>query len=385
MIRLIFLADFTESYAAKLVRGILKYTQDKEPWVICRMPPSYKQDNGIEAVVKWALRWGANAIIGQFNPDDNVDLFKKNGIVAIAQDYKSRFTQIPNITAEYNRMGYMAAELLAQKGFHNFAFYGYEDVIWSLEREEGFRGYLEEHGLTDHYSDYQRQPLDNLWFYESKPLEKWIHSLPKPVAMLACDDTRANKIIEVCHLIGIKVPEELAIIGVDNDELMCSLSFPSLTSISMAIEKGGYATAQLIEELVHNKEATTHDILVEPLGIVERQSTDIFATSNETIHKLLIYIHQHLSNPLSVEELVKQVPMSRRLLEKKFRQETGHSIYSYILDLRINRLSQLLISTNDPVSELTWQVGLTESKNLSRQFRKRKGMTPSEFRKTYKK
>lgn len=235
MIRLILLTDFTEAFAHNLLRGILEYSKEREPWVVCRMPPSYKQSHGIPGVLKWAKKWQADAIIAQFDDDDEVELFRENGIIALAQDFKSRFSVIPNITSEYKLTGQMAADFFLQKGFRNFAFYGYENVVWSEERCMGFRDRIIEKGFGDNFFEYQKQPLENLWYYESEPLASWIKSLPHPLALMACDDTQGNKIMEVCRVLGIKIPEEIAVLGVDNDEIICSLSDPPLSSVNLNI------------------------------------------------------------------------------------------------------------------------------------------------------
>lgn len=138
MIRLILLSDFTESFSYNLLKGVLMYANSHEPWVVCRMPLSYKQTYGIKGVLKWAKTWHADAIIGRFDNDDNVEIFRENGIIAIAQDYKARFSNIPNITGDYYKTGRMAAEFFLRKGYQNFAFYGYRDTVWSQERCEGF-------------------------------------------------------------------------------------------------------------------------------------------------------------------------------------------------------------------------------------------------------
>ena len=163
MIRLILLTDFTESFAYNLLKGVLAYSKSHEPWVVCRMPPSYKHTYGIEGVLKWAKAWQADAIIGQFDDKDNVDLFRENGIIAVAQDYKSRFSNIPNITGNYRKPGRMAAEFFLSKGFQNFAFYGYRNTVWSQERCDGFYECIAAQGFGNNFSSYQEQSLDDLW------------------------------------------------------------------------------------------------------------------------------------------------------------------------------------------------------------------------------
>lgn len=330
MIRLILLTDFTEAFAHNLLRGILEYSKGREPWVVCRMPPSYKQANGIPGVLEWAKKWEVDAIIAQFDDTDEVELFRQNGIIALAQDFKSRFSVIPNITSRYKQTGQMAADFFLQKGFRNFAFYGYKDVVWSEERCMGFRDRIVEKGFGDCFFEYQKQSLENLWYYESEPVANWIKSLPRPVALIACDDTQGNKIMELCRVLGIKIPEEVAVLGVDNDEIICGLSDPPLSSVNLNIVKGGYEAARLIERLLRDKDAISEDVVIQPVTIVNRLSTDIYATDNPVILTALKYIHQNLVNKISVEDIVRQVPLSRRLLEIRFKQVTGQPIYQYI-------------------------------------------------------
>jgi hypothetical protein len=384
MIRLILLTDFTEAFAHNLLRGILEYSKEREPWVVCRMPPSYKQSHGIPGVLKWAKKWQADAIIAQFDDDDEVELFRKNGIIALAQDFKSRFSVIPNITSEYKLTGQMAADFFLQKGSRNFAFYGYENVVWSEERCMGFRDRIIEKGFGDNFFEYQKQPLENLWYYESEPLASWIKSLPHPLALMACDDTQGNKIMEVCRVLGIKIPEEIAVLGVDNDEIICSLSDPPLSSVNLNIVKGGYEAAQLIERLMRDKEASCEDVVIHPTTITNRLSTDIYSTGDPYILVALKYIHQNLATKITVEDVVRQVPLSRRLLEIHFKQVTGSSIYQYIFNLRMERFSQLLLESSEPIADIAMSVGLSDYKNLARQFKLWKKYTPAEYRKIHR-
>lgn len=141
--RLLFITDFTEQFAYRFLRGILDYSKGTEHWVVCKMPPSFKRKLGMEGVVAWAKEWRADVVIAQFDPDDDVALFRKNGIVALAQDYISKFDTIPNITGDYALTGTMAAEYFLSKGYSNFGFFGYNGVCWSDQRCEAFRSRIE--------------------------------------------------------------------------------------------------------------------------------------------------------------------------------------------------------------------------------------------------
>ena len=380
MVRLLFITDFTESFAYALLKGIIQYSSQTEQWVVCRMPTAYKKRLGMKGVVNWAKNWGADVVIGQFEERDNVDLFQKNGIVALAQDYKKKFTTIPNITADYIQTGRMAADLYLHKGFRNFAFFGYKGVCWSEERCEGFRSRIEEAGLGDHFYLYDKQVIDNLWYYEAEELQNWLVSLPKPVAVMACDDNQGNALIEACNSAGVKIPSELSLIGVDNDEVICTLSEPTLSSIQVDIELGGYETARMASRMLKDPSFKGHDIVLQPKKIVHRVSTSAYATTDKEVLRALQYIRQNLYKKLSVSDVLEQVPLSRRLLEVRFKNVLGVSIYQYISQQRIGRFAELLIETNDSIQEIAYKLGEDEAKSICRRFKELKGCTPTEWR-----
>ncbi|AVM57365.1 transcriptional regulator [Bacteroides heparinolyticus] len=386
MIRLILLSDFTESFSYNLLKGVLAYSKSHEPWVVCRMPPSYKLTYGIEGVLKWAKTWQADAIIGRFDNEDNVELFRQHGIIAIAQDYKARFENIPNITGDYRKTGKMAAEFFLNKGFQHFAFYGYRDTVWSQERCEGFYECIAERGFGNNFHAYQEQSLDDLWFYEAPPLLSWLKSLPHPTALMACDDNQGNRITEICKVNNIKVPDKIAILGVDNDEIICNLSDPPLSSISHNIVRGGFEAAELIDRLLNDEENNRQDmqdVVIQPINIVNRLSTDFYSTTDMHIHTALKYIHQNIASDITVSDIVKQVPLSRRLLEIRFKQVTQQSIHKYIFNLRMERFAQLLLASDAPIADVAEQVGINNLKNLSRQFKILKKVSPNEYRKEH--
>jgi LacI family transcriptional regulator len=383
MPRIILLTDFSEDYANRLLKGIVRYSKEHGPWVLCKMPLSYREVHKIEGVLEWALKWKADGIIAQFYNSDNVGLFRRHGIAAIAQDFRLRFTEIPNITGTHFAAGRMGADHFIGKGFRSFGFYGFKRIVWSEERCEGFRSEIEKHGYGDNFSEYRNIGSDDLWYYESVSLREWLDGLPKPCAIMACDDSRAYHIVEVCNLHGIRVPEDVAVLGVDNDEVVCSLSDPPLSSIEQDVEAGGYAAAQLMERMINDPDGKFEDVVVNATRVVTRRSTDIYATEDNYISTALRYIHDNADRKLGVEDVVRQVPLARRLLETRFRRVTGTSVYSYIMGARIERLARRLLETDDPITDVALQMGFTDYKNISRQFRSLKGCTPSEYRENF--
>ena len=378
--RLLFITDFTEQFAYRFLRGILNYSQGTEHWVVCKMPPSYMRQLGIEGVVAWAKEWRADVVIAQFDPEDDVTLFRKNGIVALAQDYIAKFDTIPNITGDYKLTGTMAADYFLSKGFTNFGFFGYNGVCWSDERCDAFRSRIEKASPGCSFYMYDRQNIDNMWYYDQSILTDWLKGLPKPIAIMACDDNQGNILLQACELCGINVPFDVAILGVDNDEILCNMSNPSMSTINVDIERGGAAAAAMAERMVKDPSYMGEDIVLQPLSVVERLSSSLFATNDKEVLMALRYIHANLDSKISVSDILNCVPISRRLLETRFKNMTGMTIYNYISLKRINRFAQLLLSTNDSISEIAARLDECDTKSISRRFKELKGCTPSEYR-----
>ncbi len=390
MARIIFMTDFSEAYARGLLLGIAKYSQNVgRAWSICRLSLSIRDKYGIEAVVNYAKKMKMDAIIGQFNPDDDVESFTKNGIIAVAQESTVRFSGIANIVGDNYNEGVIAAKHLLNKGFTNFAYYGVKNVVWSDERRQGFSDTLKAAKRPVTLSELEITNTD-VWEYDYETVSQWLEHLPKPVAIFACDDNRANNITEVCRYIRInsanghrlRIPEDITLLGVDNDETICRLSIPNTSSIAIDVVGGGYGTARYIDQQLYLKpeERFAEDILVHPLKIVTRQSSDILVNDDPYVAKALRYISANLSNKIKVDDIVNEVPVSRRILEERFKKELGTSIYDYIIQMRIDRITELL-REGLSVSDAAYQMGFSDIKNLSRTFKKFKGISPFEYRK----
>ena len=380
MIKLLIISDFTESFPHKLLKGIVSYSRNTKPWDIMRMPPEYKKLFGLEGVIKLIKDNNGDAVIGQFDEDEDVSLFAKNGIVAIAQDYKKRFSNIPNITGDYYAQGKMAARFYLERGFKNFGFFGFKDVCWSDERYEGFRREIEAAGYGNNFYSYTLQDINKLWFYEKDQLDSWLHAIPKPIGIMACDDNQGSHLVAACNIKGIKIPSEVSVLGVDNDETLCSMVVSPLSSIQVDIEDGGYRAAQLIERRVMNPDLPLEDVVLHPVKIVGRLSTAAYATNDTQIQKAVQFIHQNYTKKISVKDVMGEVALSRRLLERRFKEVTGQTLYQHISDLRIKRFAELLVDSDEQVISIALSLGESDTKSISRRFKQVFGCSPSEYR-----
>lgn len=383
MLRLLLMTDFSESYANKLLEGIVRYSYQCTPCVVCKMPLSVPAAGGLGKVLEFALQWHADAIIGQFKNDDDVDMFRRNGIVAVAQDYRLRFSTISNITANYNEEGRKCARYMINLGAKNFAFYGLRGSVWSDERRDGFLQQIRDDVKNATISVKERTMVNDAWWYDIGEVRSWLMQLPKPVAILACDDNMAYHIIEACQQgsSGMRIPNDIMLLGVDNDESLCKLCSPTLSSFAQQVEQAGFNTAMMIDKRMQlpleQRFDVVEDVLVQPGAITIRKSTDVFLHDNPYIKKVCTYIQQHLTENIMIDDLVDQVPMSRRLLEQIFRAEIGVSIHQYILRMRVDRMKSLM-NDRKTAQEAAQELGL-DFKTISRSFKNITGETPVEY------
>lgn len=385
MIRLLIISDFTESFSHKLLAGIVDYSRRKEQWIVRRMPPSYKAQIGIQGLLRLSKEWDVDAILGQFEPTDDLSVLTDNGIVVVAQDFKQRFTSVPNVTGDYIRTGKMAARFFIDRGFKNFGFFGFNDVCWSDERCDGFRREVEAAGFGSSFYAYRMQEIDMVWYYQRNRLREWLQSIPKPIAIMACDDNQGENLIEACHSIGIKIPSEVSVMGVDNDETLCSMGSTTLSSIQVDIEEGGRQTAALLERLVTDPSAPVKDVVLQPMKIVNRMSTAAFATQDQQILRAILFIHRNVRKKISVADVTAEAALSRRLLERRFKDVTGKTLYEYITELKLKDFAEQLVETDEQVMTIALSMGENDTKSISRRFKQLYGCTPLQWRENQRK
>ena len=219
-----------------------------------------------------------------------------------------------------------------------------------------------------------------VWYYQRNRLREWLRVIPKPIAIMACDDNQGANLIEACHGIGIRIPSEVSVIGVDNDEALCSLGSTTLTSIQVDIEEGGRQAAALVERLVADPAAPVEDVVLKPVKIVQRMSTAAFATDDQQILKAILYIHKNALKKISVSDVMAEAALSRRLLERRFKSVTGKTLYEYITDQKLKYFAEQLQDTDEQVINIALSMGENDTKSISRRFKQLYGCTPVEWR-----
>lgn len=375
MIRVLLLIDCTNDFDRKLLRGIVRYSKENGPWLFYRLPSYYSSAMyGERSILKWAKEWKADAIIGQWN-NDAVNLLRELNIPIVLQNYHHRSTTYSNLTGDYKGTGQMAARFFAHRLFGHFAYFGVKGVVWSDERCEGYRREVERLGGSFHSFESDKQE-DEI----REEVSRWLRNLPKPVALFCCDDSHALFISETCKMENIGIPDEVALLGVDNDDLICNISDPSISSIELEVERGGYAIGKLLHQQIRKELEGPFNVVINPIRIELRQSTEKHNIKDPYILKIVKYIEDHSDAELTIESLIALVPLSRRNIELKFRSTMNTSIYQYILNCRVNRFANLLLTTDRPLADIASEAGFRDYNNISRIFKKFKGCSPLEYR-----
>jgi LacI family transcriptional regulator len=278
-------------------------------------------------------------------------------------------------------IGRMAAEHLLSLGLRSFACYGYPIPGYSLNRQEVFERYLAGQGFR---CDRFRWPINPPELvHEDRPdphLMAWVQSLPKPVGLFAVTDQLGWELTEVCHLAGLPIPDQVAVIGVDNDEMLCELAWPPLTSVIVNSMRIGYEAAALLDRMMSGDPPPAKPVLIAPLGVAARQSTNLLAVEDVGVAKALHFIRSHLGDNISVRDVVKASAVSRRSLERRFKEILRRSIRQEIHRARIEEACRLLATTHRKVQQISEILGFSYPQRFYLAFRKATGVSPAQWR-----
>ena len=256
-------------------------------------------------------------------------------------------------------------------------------MFFSIDRSEKFRRYIDQAGYQTHFYKQPRPKNRRLWEDEQHFMVEWLKSLPKPVGLMTCNDDRSQHVIDACKIADISAPDQLAVIGVDNDDLICDLSNPPLSSIALNTVKAGYQAAAALHKLMAGDNMNDHIITVSPTHVVARQSTDILAIQDSDVAEAVRFIRLHAKEPVQVDEVVDAVALSRRSLERRFRRILGRSIHHEIRRVRVEQVIRMLLETNMSISQIALALGYPGVNNVARYFRQETGISPLAYRKIY--
>ncbi len=371
------LVETSNAYARGLLEGVIGYVRQHEAWSIY-LP---EQERGA-APPGWLSRWHGDGIIARIETDEIARAVQRTKLPVVDVSAARQVPEIPWVETDDEAIARLAAEHLFERRFHHFGFCGDSGFNWSLWRQEQFVRIVEEAGHDCYvHKSIPRFDKSYSWNREKKGLIEWVDRLPKPVGIMACYDIKAQQLLDVCREQDIAVPEQVAVVGVDNDRLLCDLATPPLSSVIPNTHRSGYEAASLLDRMMSGEQVAAEAHLIKPLGIETRQSTDVSAIADPDVAEAVRFIREHACSGINVRDVLKRIPLSRRVLESRFRKIIGRTPHEEIIRFRIDRVKQLLSETDLGLSEIAGRTGFRHVEYLTVAFRNQAGVPPREFRK----
>jgi len=372
--RVALLIDFSRGYGRRILLGVAKFVREHHSWSV--QSEEWRWTN---PVPNWIRRWNGDGIIAWVETPKLAAVIQGLKIPAVDVRGSAAGCTLPLLDTENRTVANLAAEHFLQRGFRHFAFCGFVGANYSDKRSHWFQERLEHSGFdcAVYYPpdtstrNAQILELEKRGLLFQNHLARWLQALPKPVGLMACNDIRGQQVINACRRCDLLVPEEVAVIGVDNDEIFCELSDPPLTSVQLDTLRIGYEAAAMLERLMAGGKPPTQPLLIQPPGIVTRRSSDVLATDDRQL-------------AAGTNEVAKATGMSRRVFERRFFAQVGRAPKAEVLRLRLERVKELLSDTDWPLAQIAEMTGFKYSQHLHELFSQKTGITPGEFRKKAK-
>jgi LacI family transcriptional regulator len=372
---LIFLTRFEESTA--MLKGVAHFERTHHLWT------AFHDDQAVsESDQHWIRNKRWHGVISRHTTPALVRVCNELKIPLVDLNDEDPYPGIPKIRPDNIMIGHLGAEHFIERGFQNFGYAGFSDMIWSRERREGF---TEAVRLAGHEVDLfeVEYPGDSTPSWVEKQISElaaWLEALPKPIGLMAPNDLRAQQVISAAHSADLLVPEEVAVLGANNDPIRCELADPALSSVAPNAYQSGYRAASLLADMMAGRKVTVLDNRVEPLGVVTRHSTDVLAVKDRNVVAALSYIRERACEGISVDQILQHAHVSRSQMERKFRQHIGRSPQAEIRRVQLRKIRQLLLETDYPLKRIAELTGFEHMEYMCVLFKRLTGVSPGSYR-----
>lgn len=374
--QVLLLIETSNAYARGLLEGITAYVRENGPWSL-RLPELHRG----APPPAWLRSWRGDGVLARIETEEIAATVRRIGLPTVDVSAARRVPELPWVETDDEAIGRLAASHFRERGFRNFAFCGESRFNWSVWRQTSFLATLQAGGDGCAVLDLPESAGgDDGGRGRQKRLTAWLAGLPRPVGIWACYDILAQQVLDAARELDIAVPEEAAVLGVDNDRLLCDLCDPPLSSVAPDAVGAGRAAAELLDRMLHGESVPPAPRLVPPVGVVTRQSTDILAVEDPDVARAVRYLRAHACEGISVADVLKSVPLSRRVLEFRFRKCLGKTPHALLLHYRLEKAKELLRETELPLEAIARRSGFAYAEYFSVAFRKHLGRTPGAYR-----
>jgi LacI family transcriptional regulator len=373
---LIFQTRFEECTA--MLKGVAHYERNHQVWI------GFLDDEArAERDPQWLRSKHWAGVISRHTTPALVQTCAELKLPLVDLNDTAPFPGVPKIRPDNVALGHLGAEHFIERGYQHFGFVGFANHGWSRERRDGYA-----EALRLAHKECQVFDVDypgNLTpFWDTQQIDalvEWLKPLSKPIGVMACNDMRAQQVLTAAHACGIMVPEEVAVLGANNEPIRCEIAYPPLSSVSPNAFQSGYKAAEVLADLMSHRQPVSYDLRIEPIGVATRPSTDVLAIDDRIVTTALSFIRQRACLGLTVEEVVKVAHASRSQLEKKFRRYLGRSPQAEIRRVQVAKIKQLLVETDYPLKRISEMAGFEHVEYMSVVFKRITGDSPGSFRK----
>ena len=361
-----------------MLKGIAHYERSHRPWA------AFLDDEArAESDPHWLHNKKWHGVISRHTTPALVRSCAELGLPLIDLNDTPPFPGVPKIRPDNVALGHLGAEHFIERGYRNFGFCGFLNAGWACERRNGFVEGICLAGHECHVHDVE-YPGDLTPFWDAKQtaaLSSWLRRLPKPAAVMACNDLRALQVIGAAQRAGFLVPEEIAVLGANNDTIRCDLAYPPLSSVAPNAFQSGYRAAEYLVQLMAGQKPEEFDLRIEPIDVVTRHSTDMSAIDDKNVAAALSFIREQACHGTTVEQVLQHAFASRSQLEKKFRRYLGRSPQAEIRRVQVAKIRQLLFETDFPLKKIAELTGFEHVEYMCVVFKRLMGDAPGRYRK----
>jgi LacI family transcriptional regulator len=373
--RVLLIVETSKVYGRGLLDGIGRYAMRHGQWSL------YVEERGLtDEHPNWLRSWRGDGIIFRSATRRMVEAIRRTGVPAVDTHTNIVDHGFPLVYVDDDRVAELAVSHFLERKFRHFGFCAIEEPRWVEWRRAAYLRHLARLGLTAHTISAPEPGRGVNWDRQRRRLAEWVAALPKPIAVLAANDVCGTRLIDACRTAQIRIPEQVAVLGVDNDEVLCRLTSPPLSSIDLDSSTIGYQAAQLLDDLMNGRPRPAATQWMLPRAVVGRQSTDAMAIEDEDLALALSFIRQYACQGIGVDDVLEHVTISRATLERKFAAGLGRTPGREILRVRLERIRHLLDETTYPLERIAALTGFKNPAHLSVVFKRETGQTPSEFR-----
>jgi len=374
--RVALLVESSGSYGRGLLQGIARYNRERGNW------STYFRPQGLNGPLPtWLRRWDGDGMLVRVDAPETIEWARKSKLPIVSLRSSLAKLPFPNLSVDNRQIAQLALDHLHERGLRNFAFCGRREGLNPAldDRREQFCDLVELRGSTCHCFDPGRAAAVD-WDEEQDRLVRWILSLPKPLGIMACNDERGHEVLEACRRANVCVPEDVAVIGVDNDQAICDLAIQSLTSVDVNAEGIGYEAAALLDRMMSGEKPSARLIKLAPRGVVTRRSTDLVASEDQEAGRALRFIRENACRGLQVAGVLSYMAMSRASLQQRVKHVSGRTIHQEIQRVRLARVKDLLAMSDMTIKQVARESGFASVQYMTRVFRMLTGETPARYR-----